>query len=766
MAFRRSGKTPPTLCNMSNTFQNSKTVDMHALIQELEIAEDVVGGEEKKSTTVDDRRVPLKPVVNPQIMDKDVKDLVSQIRCFEIVPSLVGSNNKVLKFSYPTVSVGVTHLAWSYIRDHIPVEEQEKIFDHIDSVVSTNTTILAALVRIRDKMPSTEHFVKITDGNLDYVSEHLPVRALLELPTTIDFSRADIFDIVPSADAGMPFMATNRSAKCGDARVYKSALDLALKYIKMLDSPDAFDTSKIGNFLSYMKQRPHEFTFLLKRKFERISRTDYNTKVRSYFVVPYALKLLFKWVSYYVRQQNVGFWEDPSSASAYQFCWSSGGADKLVKWILKDSLRSIELNQIVFNAICFGDDQLWTFAMPTGEVIVCAPDYVAMDMHVASIVGKLELGRHLGGIRQQGVVPVLYKNVSALLARMAFTQNVWVNGALVVNKKFGLVSGVPLTTQFDMYASVLTHQVVKTQVMLYNVGRKPGGSPGFPPGIIEKILSRSSEMIQKLYGLTIKPETLKFQSFEFGDTMRLPFLGYILWYDEKHRAYYPIPADLNKCWSSVALPSSPLNGDKAVAVLAARIYGLLLSGYCFNATFDAYARELFSYIKKQTNSLVEPEINELILPKSEFREFIERHPFPPTIEEIKQFYLGSAYTPPKSEPPTMEVSPGPDFDLELPAVRPRIIGMAQVGQQLAAPKVAPKSTPIRTLAKRSRGKQVVSVHDKFAQLIDDYERKFDQEEGYEEEFGEEDEPAFVIHEEDESERFGGHPILEDKMLGE
>jgi len=600
---------------------------------------------------------PLPPVAAPKVVEADIKNSVGLVPSFKLIASLTFPTNsknkneagKMVKFSYSTVSVGVVQCVWDKIGKYF-AEDPAKlsgIRGLINSYTSTNNTCISGLVRAKAQFPAKEFHIDYTAELFQYVQEHLPVGAVDDVIDKPDFTNGDIFDIIPGADAGMPFMATNKTAKCGDVDVYEEALGLANKYIAMLSSPKALEPGVSGNFRDYMARHPLEFLFIMKRKFERMPRKDLNVKCRVYYVCPYALKLLYKWVSYYVRKQSLNFVDVQdtavTSASAYKFCWSRGGADKIIRWCLKNRLKARESGRMIFQAICFGDDQMWTFTYPDGTVVIMCPDVVAMDMHVPSVIGKCELGRHIKTLVH--TPSVLYQNVCKLLAEHAFHQTVLINGSICAEKKYGLISGVPLTTQLDIHGSVVMHQCVETQVKFENVGKTPVKPCSFTKESFAKFTERTVGVILKKTGFKLKPETLEYyvvdSTKDFGSfNLLLKFLGNVILFDQKLNHYYPAPAQLELAWVSLAIPSSPTPSKKVLDTLMARIYGLLLSGYCFSKDFSSMAYDFFDFIKMQgglLNSCAE-DIDATIIDVGEAQDFIIAHPKPLTPAQTKVFY--------------------------------------------------------------------------------------------------------------------------------
>nr|UHS71816.1 MAG: RNA-dependent RNA polymerase [Permutotetraviridae sp.] len=569
----------------------------------------------------------------PEVKAEEIAKLAMTVGGFHIIPSLlVPGTNKIAKFGYPYSVCGVVKIVWAKFATIEDEEERNHVMDCVDRMMSTNNTIIAVLTRLKDTMPTVSFNGKYTPSIANYIRLHFPRKIIKDVITTPDFSDGTIFDIVLASDAGFPFMLrkATRNAKCGQKEIAEEAKALALKYCDMLSKDDAFG-DHATSFKTYMRNHPAEFTYILKRKFERQPRECYDKKVRPYFVAPFALKLLFKWVSYYCRMQNMKFDETVEgeyvSNSAYQFCWSSGGADRLVSWIENARVRARKEKRIVFAAICFGDDQYFVFSDGT-KIVIVAPDVQAMDANVWSEVPSKEMSNHLGAFE---VMPsLLYRNVCRLMAKHSTSVDVLVHGALVVHKSHGENSGACMTTQMDMHQSGIIQAVVQGLVDKANVEKKD----------IEWILGSMPNLVLLLTGCKIKPETLKTQVF-LGPiiSLNLPFLGYQVMLDPNYEKFYPVPASCDKAWASLALPSRPASKVGVMDVLLERIYGLLLSGYCFYDKFDKLANELFEYVTLQGGILKNVDATQDILGGLSSVEFITKHPHPLTQFECKQFYI-------------------------------------------------------------------------------------------------------------------------------
>jgi hypothetical protein len=739
---------------MSNQQQSKTPIDLYVLALRATKEFEVASGAELLSR----ERKPKKVEDNPVVVDKDIKDLLTKVSGMQIVNSIgIGVTGKFLKFSYPTVSVGVTNIVWTKIGaffNDMPNRRNE-IYDLIDSYVSTNSSVMAQLTRLKEQMPNREFMLKYTSDMVLYVNKKLPITPITEVVTIPDFSRSEIFSIIPSADAGMPFMAypETRSAKCGDVEIYKKAIQLCDKYMVLLSHERAMDASYSDSFVNYMKDNPLEFLYIFKRKFERIKRENFHKKVRTYFVAPYALKMLFKWVSFYIRGQSQNFIENIESASAYKFSWSHGGADKIMHMIFRSRTESFDTGKLVFKAICFGDDQLWVFTFPSGHIDVCAPDFVSMDTHVNNVVGIQEIARHVRSFETEP--SQLYQNVCKLLAKQAFIVRAVLNGSIIVNKLYGLNSGIPLTTQLDIHASVLSHKVVESQVKMLNVGKTNFKPFLWTPQFTNDFLNSLSDLIPSRVGLRFKEGTLTVQTYLPASTgsLLLKFLGCKIKFSADNDSYYPEPDDLEMCWVSLALPSSPIGSKAAMGLTMARIYGLLMSGYCLNHSFDTCARELFEYIKKQGGILVIPPVDEFVMNKFDIQKFIELHPYPPSKEEIIRFYCSDITmmeqnyinnnTPANSPihslgenvplPVSQDLVDYVDYNFDFAMPKPQTISVKHIGGAL--PKTDKlTSIPLKRLVlsdkkknfKLNKNKDInIDSYDRFDQIAEEYESEED-----------------------------------------
>jgi len=686
------------------------------------------------------RATALPPVVTPKVDNAQITGIATTISSFQIQPSLVFPKQKtiptsvdragkIVKFSYPTVMASVTHIVWSCIQSKIEEPRLSVINGLINSTISTNNTTVSSLVRQKAQLPSSEFPLRIDEEETDYLCAKLPIREIDTLITLPDFTDSAIFDIVPSSDAGMPEMAYDASAKCGNNEVYLRTIALTNKYLGMLNKPDALNPGVHGNFLVYMKQNPLEFTYIMKRKFERIKRSDFDIKCRTYFVAPYALKLLFKWVSYYVRNQSINFLDvdidgkSLHSVSAYRFSWSNGGADKVMEWIYSHKSESRKSGLMMFDAIVFGDDQLWSFTFPDGVVVVTAPDIVGMDMHVSSKVGQIELSRHFNSFK---VRPShAYSNVCKLLAAHAFRQRVLVSGSIVVTKLFGLISGIPLTTQLDIAAAVIAQRLVTTQTKMFNVGYNSNRPNNYCGNNVKfddflgsefcnplKIKTSIFGMFPSKTGFTIKPETRGYQVFTPSSEddhldLDLKFLGYKVKFDKEFKHYYPVPDDLEKCWSSLALPSAPVPKGAGNDLLLSRIYGILLSGGVFNPEFAKFASELFEYVKLNGGQLKSVDVSSLTIELSDIAKLVALHPSPLTERETKLFYMFGEVDKELSQEPVSNVSDDTtsyeilSTDLSVPHQFAPPIPASKIGQKLPAPKL------VRLPAEKKKSMRVV-----------------------------------------------------------
>lgn len=582
-------------------------------------------------------REPLKPFSSVRVPMKTVTDFVKMhIPALTFQPSLVHpGGGKLVTVVYPSLCVGVTKLVWSSLCEKFKSRPDElaRIQDLIDATVSTNGTIMSVLTRMSKTLPALAFDIQYTQELADYVDRWLPMR-LQDEPGDPDFTHP-MFTINRSAEAGMPFKARGGLQLCGNKEISLEAHALAQQYICLLKQPDALSVKSNGAFIKYMTAHPLEFTYVLKRKFERVKRCEADVKARPYFVAPYALKLLFKWVGHYAIQQSIGFWETIDgqvvSASAYRFSWSSGGAERILQWARSFAEKAQVQNKLVFGAISFGDDQLWVFCFPDGSMVFVAPDVFAMDANIPGAIPRREMGRHIAGFKSRP--SDLYHHVCMILSEHSTRFRVIVHGALVVVKQLGENSGVVMTTQMDIHMSVITQYHVNRMVACFNEAKSAN---------FDTMLAAIPKVVKAKTGCVFKPETMVPYHTHIDKLRVLPlsFLGYVVVFDERLGKSYPVPKDLDKCWASAAIPSAPLNDEKTIAVLMSRLYGLLLSGYCFNPDFNSFARNLFDFCKKQgVMPTTVTDVSELVCGFDiKMTELIGEYPFPLTPHQTILFY--------------------------------------------------------------------------------------------------------------------------------
>jgi len=624
-------------------------------IAKSSIAKILAGGGESKSDEI--LRDPLPPPLSAGVSDEAVKNICAKIAAFRFIPSLRlklkdTEAGKLVKLTYAMQVVGVTKIACNKIRMYFKElnmdTESERIFDLVDSHVCTNGTIMSALNRMYNTLPIKEPGYKYTDVIKQFINYIFPRKIIEEKIETPDWNNADIFDIVKASDAGLPAMAYRNNAKSGDTEVMKAAIELAEKYIPLFSDVRAFDGKLKGNLLDYMVNHPIEFTYLLKRKFERVKRSEWENKARPYFVAPLALKLLFKWVSYYMRQQNVLFddsalSEDRWSASAYTFCWSGGGAGKIMAWIERVAKTAVTMKSFIFRFITFGDDQLWVFADPNGHVYLYGPDIKAMDSTINSESSKCEIDNHISAFKNKP--SVCYRNVSKLLAYHSTNIPVLIHGSVVVQKRYGENSGLIATTQIDMNQSGHIGYHVNQHIVAINKRYKESANKEVFIKHFKQHLDVIPELVLSTTGCIIKPETMVCQEADplvVGPDgpydLDIPFLGYKIMYNQYIEAYTPYPLDMDKCWVSLCLPSRTVESKKQISNLMERIYGLNLSGYSANHHFYELSSQLFLFLAQQGAKMFKPDVTTDIVSTHQLESLISNYPQPLSPRQTIVFY--------------------------------------------------------------------------------------------------------------------------------
>lgn len=188
-------------------------------------------------------------------------------------------------------------------------------------------------------------------------------------------------------------------------------------------------------------------TFLLKRKFEAGEREEFEDKTRPYGCQPLGTRLLGKYAVHPFENALVSFLEHPDSISAYKYSPFYGGASKLVDHFRKKkSLGGITR----LSGISYGDDQLYMFAYPNGEIVFWGPDVRAMDMNTSGVQAQNIMSyiqTHYGELKAER------RNLFYLNAHVAFQHSLHLGSTFVCRKTNSLISGVAGTTLINIHTS-------------------------------------------------------------------------------------------------------------------------------------------------------------------------------------------------------------------------------------------------------------------------------------------------------------------------
>jgi hypothetical protein len=609
----------------------------------------------------------------PGVDDKLIKEKITKIGGFALVDSqTVKGKDDIIKMTYACNVVTADKVVISDLNTTkiFTQEEFDKIVKEIDDHISTNNSVLSSVQRLVDKMPKVAPVVDV--ARYKNVLEQLPLRTMF--PDFNEHTRFDLddemfSDINPKADAGLPYMSrkSTPNAKCDQLTILEAEAKAHI-ILDMLNVPDAL-TNKDSKFRKYMADHPLEFAYRLKRKFERIKRSDFDKKCRVYYVCPFHLKLIFKWVSFHVLSTHQNFLETQNdlnqSISAYKFSWADGGARRIMEFIFSRRVEAQRTQKLILSTICFGDDNLYVLSYPDGTIVVWAPDFETMDLRVPSGVGKL-IRANFNRANPHFMSNVAFQNAFILLNTHAFKQVVHINAAIWMMKFYSLISGVPMTTMYNIYASGMAAQDARTQVRALNVGSAPKfSSEGF-----RKLQSDIASVILKSIGMKIKPDTMQFQVFA-PDTqsitaeLLLPFLGFTIKTEKLQGSYmsYPVPKDKYAGMVGIALPSSAPDGKKVSLedLTFARAYGLYFSGYWAYPDVAEFLYTICVRLKasKHLPLVHKLGIDETVSTSAEMASIIALSPLPPSVNMMKLFYTDKALFMEKLKPKIEHITIAP-----------------------------------------------------------------------------------------------------------
>lgn len=652
---------------MSNAdFANSSNIKTIAELLREEMDDDKSVISEKEGT----RALAPPPLVPPQ-QDDLLKVAIAKIPAFQGIESIRMPNNnaKLVKINMPMYTVPADIIAYSAIRNAYPANDA--IFDVLDQTMATNNTTLSMVQRLADQLPRLEFQFRPDPSALNYMAEHLPMTSMpFEVLPPFDPSQPSTMPnpltFNMKAGAGLPWKAkdiTGENSKIGSPGVFAGSLKLALYYLKLLEIPITASNEATHAFSMYAKTNPIEFTVIMKRKAGVMPKSDLNKKSRPYGEFPLALRILFKWPTWYLKRMSLNFLQHPDSCSALGFSWVGGGAQQLIDLIAKVRQQAADNSARVFKGICFGDDQLWIFAYPSGDVVLCCPDISGMDMNLPSHFSQFLIARlktYFSTSLGVATPPsALFNNVCRIWARMAFKHPVIMYSAVVYAKKWGLLSGIPGTTYFDQEASAYVQYFPSTLFVerggslishasaVDELFKRQLDEKSFTPEGFKAVLAQVKAQVMKKTGFKFKESTLQYQHISSGqpvDKVDLPFLGMLVKSrvvldvsGETRTEFFPVPADLDAMavkWVYRTALAPPKVGKDKIAM--ARMFGLAISGAVHDDRLNAV---MATEYKKWQNLGVHPAFiedrNDLFVKHGDSLDILyEQHKDFPTKEEV------------------------------------------------------------------------------------------------------------------------------------
>jgi len=557
------------------------------------LKEILAGKVEKKEEIATKAQLPdwtrFKPYVPPpDITHKATRDKLYGHPAFaDIAAVLVPGTNEAWKFSYPSMGVGADRTCHNALVDYYSellesknqdADVIERCLRHVNNVVCSNGLMSGLVHRLITQLPRVEPTLKPRPAELQVTADLLPFaftegdeKKVWSIPLRPDWEDGEVFDLTETADAGAPFMIADRNAKC-DATTAARAIKFAEKYIKILEKDD----DKLTAMSNYFRDNPGESLFMLKRKMERMTHEAATHKVRPYYVPPFALKLLFMWVAHYVQKSLLNYIQSDKSGSAYKSSWFYGGTTKFISTLVHDTrVSAMADKRVVLKTSCFGDDAIWVIAYPDGSYVVLTPDVSAMDMHVAKAFGGILQGIYAmcyAAHHDNAPLPLLFKRVLKLLCNMAFNTNLHITGTYNMRKLWGLCSGIPLTTIFDMVASCYIVGILKTSM---EAGILPGATrfvdaKSFSAEDLDILIKHVEKRVVKETSASFKVGTLVPYSFtgteEKIEDYPFMFLGVkfkhierIIKIGDKNvelKGWVPYPGNIEKYAASFVFPTS------------------------------------------------------------------------------------------------------------------------------------------------------------------------------------------------------------------
>lgn len=343
------------------------------------------------------------------------------------------------------------------------------------------------------------------------------------------------------------------------------------------DAIEVWNAIAQGRLSKDMQERPEYYLVQLKNKMDRYKRDEVAKKIRPYYVYPGHLALLYSMVIQNLASTFQTFDKKSSSNLAIGFSWNYGGGQRLYDWI--------NTRTELFNWISFSDDALWVIVLPNGEKWILCPDVVHMDMSLQNSIGT-QFYEAVTGVFGTEMGPT-WQGVFRLNCVTAFQTTVNMGHALCYFLREMLHTGVPGTSYFDQFASMLVAEVVVPKVLKY---LKANDRAGFKENV--------QKQLKEDMGLEFKPATMKMYQFKPGrPSYDFTFLGQTLTQVKggKEMEYVP-KTPLESVFRGLVLPRRTYDTPtQRVSAYMERYRGVIASG-------GMHYPELYEAVKFYYNS--------------------------------------------------------------------------------------------------------------------------------------------------------------------
>jgi hypothetical protein len=376
------------------------------------------------------------------------------------------------------------------------------------------------------------------------------------------------------------------------------------KFEEVLDDAlvDAADLQRHcldGKASKFFKDNPLQGIYAMKAKTERLKLDKVMEKVRTYYVAPGALKVCLMFVNKAWSEAQPDFLSDAwiQSISAYKASFPYGGATAMFgKWMEYVQTKAMTTKSWVLEAKVFGDDNMWLIAAPCGAMSIFTVDCSGMDAHVFENFAAMIVA-HEQKYAENSINGICYTQMQRQLLPYTSKALVFVGNDLLAVHAFGNLSGQPMTTKVNIYASgamiVVAREVLARVVV--------GGAHKLPDGhFAEDFKGRMVDEVYRLTGLVIKLEKVQYQTnINFGDDITdINFLSMNFKYFSGPLGdtgisvcgYLPQMSEPLKLGGTVLFPKRHLKGDDVKQNRAERLRGAAL--------FATHDKDLFAELTK------------------------------------------------------------------------------------------------------------------------------------------------------------------------